>query len=86
MSLQVKYKILKNFTILCGTLTIPVDVYIGFLLGLEKYTLAFTILAIQVTLAVIDGYCWVWVLEQMGKDKVKFGVKNERRRINSKNR
>ncbi len=86
MSLQVKYKLLKNITILYGALSIPADVWIGFLLGSGNFKTAFLILGVQVILTFADGYAWVWVLEQMAKDKVKFGVKYERKRINSKNK
>ncbi len=80
MSLQVKYKLLKNLTILYGALSIPVDVWIGYLLGSERWNLAIPILGIQIALTFADGYAWVWVLEQMAKDKVKFGRKLARKR------
>ena len=84
MSLQVKYKLLKNLTILYGALTIPLDVWAGSLLATEVYKLALLIIAIQVVLTFIDGMAWVWVLEQMAKDKVGIGIKYERKRHNNK--
>jgi len=82
MSLQVKYKLLKNLTILYGALTIPLDVWAGSLLATEVYKLALLIIAIQVVLTFIDGMAWV--LEQMAKDKVGIGIKYERKRHNNK--
>ena len=79
MSLQVKYKLLKNLTILYGALTIPVDVWAGSLLANEVYQLAILIIVIQVVLTFLDGMAWVWVLEQMAKDKVKVGIKYGKR-------
>ena len=69
------YKIIKYISIIVGALTIPLDVYIGFLLGTEKYSLAFPLIGVTIIVSVTDSLVWAWVLEQMAKDKVKFGRK-----------
>lgn len=70
------YKIVKYVSILVGALTMPLDVYIGFLLGEEKYWLAFPLIGLMMAIAIIDSCMWSWVLEEMGKEKVKLGLKN----------
>jgi len=80
MNLRTKYKLLKNLTILYGALTIPLDVWAGSLLANASYKLAILIIGVQVVLTYLDGQAWLWVLEQMAKDKVKFGRRKSKTR------
>lgn len=73
-----EYKIVKYLSITIGASTIPLDVYIGFLLGEEKYLIAFPLIALTVIIAIVDSCMWAWVLEQMAKDKVEHGKKNSK--------
>lgn len=70
------YNIVKSVSILYGTLTIPLDVYIGYLLGTENFVIAFPLIALTTIIAVLDAYAWSWVLEEMGKEKIVLGLKN----------
>ena len=79
-----KYKIVKYISILVGALTMPLDVYIGFLLGGEKYLIAFILIAVTMLIATIDACLWAWVLEEMGKEKIRLGIKNGK--LTSKNK
>ena len=80
-----KYKIMKYVSILVGTLTMPLDVYIGFMLAEEKFLIAFPLIAVIMVIAIIDSCMWSWVLEEMGKEKIKLGIKNGKK-ISKKNK
>lgn len=69
------YKILKFASITLGNLFAIFDIYIGFLLGVEKYLLAIFLIGVSIIFAIINDFAWCYVLEQMGKEKVGFGKK-----------
>ena len=73
-NLQAKrYRLIKYGSILLGAFTIPLDVWIGFLLGGERWSLAFPLIGVTILIAIVDSIAWAWVLEQMAKDKVEYG-------------
>ncbi|GEM_PF-3530518 len=80
MSLRTKYAILKATTIVLGALSIPWSTYIGFCFGEGRYSTGVVALCLQTAVALIDGYIWFWVLENMrsrleeetGKSEVSF--------------
>lgn len=65
------YRTAKVWTILNGAVMIPLGTYIGYLLGVENYSLAFLLLGGQIILVVADGFVWFRALELM----------NDRRRL-----
>lgn len=69
------YKILKFASIIIGNLFAIFDIYIGFLLGIEKYWLAIPLIGASIIFAIVNDFAWSYVLEQMGKEKVIFGRK-----------
>ena len=65
MKLQTKYLILKATTITLGALSIPWGTYTGFCFGQGNYFAALISLSAQTTVALVDGFIWFWVLENM---------------------
>jgi hypothetical protein len=70
MNLLTKYKLLKATTIAIGALSIPWGTFIGFCFGEGRYSIGLVALCVQVTVSLIDGYIWFWVLENM-KGKIE---------------
>src|SRR5512136_2913252 len=73
MRLQTKYMVLKATTIFCGALSIPWSTFTGFCFGDGRYVTGLVSLAIQTVVALVDGYIWFWVLENM-KNKIQEGA------------
>ena len=69
------YNIAKEVTLLWGQLNYILDLYIAYLFGAEQFALAIILLMVSLVLGYIDNHVYLWVLEQMGKDKIKYGVK-----------
>jgi hypothetical protein len=67
ISLQTKYAALKATTIVIGALSIPWGTFIGFCFGEGQYFIGVVALCAQTVVALIDGYIWFWVLENMAK-------------------
>jgi hypothetical protein len=65
ISLQTKYAALKATTIALGALSIPWGTFIGFCFGEGRYSIGVVALCVQTVVALIDGYIWFWVLENM---------------------
>lgn len=65
MSLQTMYAILKGTTIVLGALSIPWSTFIGFSFGAGRYFIGLVALSLQTVVALVDGYIWFWVLENM---------------------
>ena len=65
MGLQKRYTILKATTIILGALTIPWSTFTGFCFGEGRYYVGLASLCAQTLVALVDGYIWVWVLENM---------------------
>jgi len=63
--LKKKYSILKTITIIIGALGIPWGTFTGFCFGSGQYLLGMVSLCLQGFVALVDGYIWVWVLENM---------------------
>ena len=70
MRLQTKYKMLKATTIFFGALSIPWSTFTGFCFGDGRYFTGIVSLAAQTVVALVDGYIWFWVLENM-KNKIQ---------------
>ncbi len=71
-----RYKVIKLVSITIGNLFAIFEIYVGFLLGIEAYWLAFPLIGVSIMIAMVNDYAWTWVLEQIGIDKVKLGIKN----------
>jgi hypothetical protein len=69
MSLQTKYSLLKGTTIVLGALGIPWSTFVGFCFGEGRYFTGLVALCAQALVALMDGYIWFWVLENM-RDKM----------------
>jgi hypothetical protein len=69
MSLHTKYSLLKGTTIVLGALGIPWSTFVGFCFGEGRYFTALVALCAQALVALMDGYIWFWVLENM-RDKM----------------
>lgn len=65
MRLQTKYMVLKATTIFFGALSIPWSTFTGYCFGDGRYSVALASLAAQTVVALVDGYIWFWVLENM---------------------
>jgi hypothetical protein len=65
ISLQTKYAALKATTIALGALSIPWGTFIGYCFGEGRYFIGVVALCLQTVVALIDGYIWFWVLENM---------------------
>ena len=65
MKLQKKYVVLKATTIFFGALSIPWSTFTGFCFGDGRYSTGLISLAAQTVVALLDGYIWFWVLENM---------------------
>jgi len=70
MRLQTKYMILKATTIFFGAISIPWSTFTGYCFGDGRYLTALISLACQTVVALVDGYIWFWVLENM-KNKLQ---------------
>jgi len=70
MRLQTKYIILKATTIFFGALSIPWSTFTGFCFGDGRYLTGLVSLGLQTGVALVDGYIWFWVLENM-KNKIQ---------------
>jgi hypothetical protein len=70
MNLKNKYIVLKAATIFCGALSIPWSTFTGFCFGDGRYFTGLVSLTAQTVVALIDGYIWFWVLENM-KNKIQ---------------
>jgi hypothetical protein len=70
---QKQYNTVKYITIIYGALSGVLDLYIAFLFGEGKYTLALILLCVAVILTLLDSVLWIWVLEQIGRKKVEHG-------------
>ncbi|NWF77687.1 MAG: hypothetical protein HXY36_03735 [Chloroflexi bacterium] len=76
MSLRTKYAVLKATTIVLGALSIPWSTFVGFCFGEGRYFTGVVALCIQTAVALIDGYIWFWVLENM-RIKIQAGANNQ---------
>ena len=76
---QKRYDTIKYITITWGAISGVLDLYIAFLFGEGKYTLALILLCVAVLLTLIDSVLWVYVLEQMSMKKVEHGKRNGKR-------
>lgn len=65
-----KYMLLKGTTIFFGALSIPWSTFTGFCFGDGRYFTGLVSLAAQTAVALVDGYIWFWVLENM-KNKIQ---------------
>jgi len=65
MRIQKKYMILKATTIALGALTIPWGTFTGYCLGEGRFLTGLVSLCLQTLVALVDGYIWFWVLENM---------------------
>lgn len=70
MNLRAKYVILKATTIVLGALSIPWSTFVGFSFGEGRYFIGAVALCAQTVVALVDGYIWFWVLENM-RDKMQ---------------
>lgn len=64
-----KYHLAKFMSILLSVLAIPISTYCGYLLGVEKYWLAFTVLGIEGVLCIIDLKIYWWMMEYLNGKK-----------------
>ncbi len=83
MRLQTKYFMLKATTIFFGALSIPWSTFTGYCFGDGRYFTGIVSLAAQTIVALIDGYIWFWVLENM-KNKIQEGTKPSEPLLNSR--
>jgi hypothetical protein len=60
-----KYNALKTTTIMIGAMGNIWSTYIGYLLGIENYFWALSLLGLYTLVCIIDNYIWFWVLEKM---------------------
>ncbi len=67
MTLRTKYAVLKATTIVLGALSIPWSTFVGFCFGEGRYSIGVVALCVQTAVALVDGYIWFWVLENMKK-------------------
>lgn len=67
------YRIVRIASIVLGDLAYILDLYIAYLLGEGRVGIAFLFVALAITFGLTNNFAWTWVLEQMGKDKVKYG-------------
>ena len=77
---QKRYDTIKYITIAFGAVSTIMDLYIAFLFGAESYLLAFILLAVSITMTLVDSILWIWCLEQMGKKKYESGKRNGKRK------
>jgi hypothetical protein len=70
------YELAKEITLLWGQLNYVLDLYIAYLFGSEQFVLAICLLIVDLVLGYIDNHVYLWVLEQMGKQKVAYGKRN----------
>jgi hypothetical protein len=87
MKLQTKYVFLKATTIFFGALSIPWSTFTGFCFGDGRYYTGLISLAAQTAVALVDGYIWFWVLENM-KTRIqgegdRVGIPSSNRRVSS---
>ena len=76
MNLRTKYIILKTTTIVIGALTIPCGTFVGFCLGEGRYFTGLVVLCVQTLVALLDGFIWFWVLENMKNKMSKETLKS----------
>jgi len=77
MNLRTKYAVLKATTIALGALSIPWSTFIGFCFGEGRYSTGVVALCLQTAVALIDGYIWFWVLENMRNGLEETGKRND---------
>jgi len=61
------YGFAKFMSIFLGLISIPIGTYCGFLLGIEKYWLAFIVLGVEGILYVLDIWIYWWMMEYLNK-------------------
>ncbi|MCX7911710.1 MAG: hypothetical protein N2506_01915 [Dehalococcoidales bacterium] len=65
MNLRTKYAIFKTITVVLGAFSIPWSTYVGFCFGDGRFVEGMVALSIQTVVALVDGFIWCWVLENM---------------------
>ncbi len=70
MNLQGKYQLLKTITVILGAFYIPWGTFTGFCFGDGRYLIAIVSLCLQTSVAVIDGFIWYWLLENVRGSKL----------------
>jgi len=70
------YIIAREVTILWGQVDAVLDLVVAFLFGSGLFEWAIPLFILDIILSYIDSKVYLWVQEQMGKDKVLYGKRN----------
>jgi hypothetical protein len=73
------YKIIKYVSIVFGHITLPLDFYVAIMWDDGRLLMAYILLFTLIVLGIIDNIAWVWIMEEMAKDKVNYGRRGRRK-------